>query len=162
MWFYSLNRIAIQAHWKLIDLGKGACSADSLSYQDPPGWGRPDGEFVACNQWHQFAINRINQLKPSLVIITQEIAPKYGGGNFTAQMWRQGLVSTIEQLTVLRSRVVVLGNFPLLPDDGPECLARNTTNIEACSGPLHSAFTKYGQAERAHLNKWVPDRDVTP
>ena len=48
------------------DTGKGYCPAGSLPYENPPGLGRPGSEYAVCDQWHRFAINRINQLHPDL------------------------------------------------------------------------------------------------
>ena len=38
MWFDALNVIAKEAHWRLVDLWKGGCPADSLTYGYPQGW----------------------------------------------------------------------------------------------------------------------------
>jgi len=150
MWFAALSTLALKSHWKILDLAKGDCPANGLSYSDPPGWGSPDREYSPCDQWHRFAIKWIDQLHPDLVVITQEIRPRSNGVQYTPRRWQQGLALTIKQLMMPKSSVVVLGNIPALPQDGPECLARSDTNIQACSGPSRkSTFTKYNQAERA-------------
>ncbi len=41
MWFDALNVIAKEAHWRLVDLWKGGCPVDSLTYRVPPGSGKP-------------------------------------------------------------------------------------------------------------------------
>ena len=64
--------IAKRDHWRLIDLSKGGCPADSLTYPNLPEGGPLGSLNVSCNQWHTFAIRRINQLNPSLLIITQD------------------------------------------------------------------------------------------
>ena len=48
MWFQALNSIAMQDHWRLAYLGKGWCPANSLPYQNPPGFGSKGGEYSAC------------------------------------------------------------------------------------------------------------------
>jgi hypothetical protein len=143
MWFDALNIVAKAAHWKLVDLWKGACPADSLSYPNPAGWGKPRGEFSACDQWHQFAIRRINQLDPDLLVITQDASFKY-----SPHQWQQGLAATLNDLHMPRSRIVVLGNIPLLPQNGPECLTRHTSDVQACSGSVLTYLTPYNQAEQ--------------
>ena len=148
MWLDALNGIALRAHWQLIDLGKGYCPADSLPYANPPGWGTPGGEYVACDQWHRFAINRINQLRPNLVIVTQEVGRRVDGSSYTPRQWQHGLELTLHQLHVAKGNVVVLGNIPLLPQSGPECLADNTTNVQHCSGAITTALSKFNLAEQ--------------
>ena len=148
MWFDALNDIALRAHWKLVDLGKGYCPANSLPYANPPGWGTPGGEYAACDQWHRFAINRINQLQPNLVIVTQEYRGKVDGSGYTPRQWQRGLELTLGQLHVAKGNVVVLGNIPLLPQSGPECLADNTTNVQRCSGAMITVLSKFNRAEQ--------------
>lgn len=148
MWLDALNGIALRAHWKLIDLGKGYCPADSLPYANPPGWGTPGGEYAACDQWHRFAINQINQLQPNLVIVTQEYRGRVNGSSYTPLQWQRGLELTLRQLHVAKSNVVVLGNIPLLPQSGPECLADNTANVQQCSGAIETALSKFDHAEQ--------------
>jgi peptidoglycan/LPS O-acetylase OafA/YrhL len=148
MWFEALNDIALRTHWKLIDLGKGYCPADSLPYANPPGWGTPGGEYAACDQWHRFAINMINQVRPSLVIVTQEIRGRIDGSSYTPRQWQRGLELTLRQLHVAKGSVVVLGNIPLLPQSGPECLADNATNVQHCSGAITTGLSKFNRAEQ--------------
>ena len=136
MWFDALNVIAKEAHWRLVDLWKGGCPVDSLSYRVPPGSGKPGTPWVACAQWQRWALSRINSLKPNLLILTQEGRLNQASKLFTSQQWEQGLATTFHRIHIPKSRVVVLGNIPFLPDDPPECLARHSSNIQACSGPL--------------------------
>jgi peptidoglycan/LPS O-acetylase OafA/YrhL len=148
MWFDAVNLIAAVAHWKLVILGKGNCPADSLPYADPSGWGPAGGEYAVCDQWHRFAIDRINKLDPDLVIITQEVRGKPDARPYTWQQWQRGLENTIKQIHVPTSKIVVLGNIPILPQSGPQCLSRNSTNVQACSGPDPSSWTQYLHAEQ--------------
>jgi hypothetical protein len=147
MWLGAMNFIGIVAHWKVVYLGKGWCPADMLPYQNPPGFGRSDGEYADCDEWHTFAINRINKINPQLVVITQEVRGKPNGTAYTAAQWQQGLEHTFEQLHVPTSRIVVLGNAPILPQSGPLCLSRNSAHVQACSAPISASWTQYANAE---------------
>jgi hypothetical protein len=149
MWLGAMNFLGIVDHWKVVYLGKGWCPADMLPYQNPPGLGRSDGEYADCDEWHKFAINRINKISPQLVIITQEVRGKPNGTAYTAAQWQQGLENTFEQLHVPTSRIVVLGNTPSLPQSGPLCLSRNSVNVQACSAPNSASWTQYANAEEA-------------
>ncbi len=150
MWFDALNSLAKEAHWRLIDLGKNACPVEALPVENPVIWGKPGAEYVACNQWHTFAVNQINLLKPDLLIVSQEPELKVGGrGSYTRSQWQQGLEAGLRQITIPKSRIVILGNIPLLPQDPPVCLAQNATNIQTCSGSLHTMYTSYNEAENA-------------
>jgi peptidoglycan/LPS O-acetylase OafA/YrhL len=147
MWFQTLNSIAKSIHWRLAYLGKPWCPAGSLPYPNPSGYGQPYGEYSACDQWHRFALDRINHLHPDLVIITQDFSSKPSGGLYSGTQWQEGLAKTISMIHVPKDKIVVLGNMPILPFDAPECLSRNTDNVQACSSPTLSFGALY-EAEK--------------
>ena len=89
MWFSTLNSIAKSIHWRLAYLGKPWCPAASLPYPNPSGYGQFLGEYSACDQWHRFALNRIDKLHPDLVIITQDFSSKPGGVSIPAPNGRR-------------------------------------------------------------------------
>ncbi len=149
MWFQALNSIATRDHWRLAYLGKGWCPANSLPYQNPPGFGSKGGEYSACDQWHRFALSRINQLHPDLVIITQEYSGKPDGTDYSAAQWQQGLAKTISQIHVPKDKIAVLGNIPVMASNAPQCLSRHPDNVQACSSPFLSFYGSLDNAEQA-------------
>lgn len=149
MWFYPVDLIAALFHWRLILLSKGWCPPNMLPYGNPPGVGNPQGEFVQCDQWHQFALQRIRQLRPDLVIVTQELSSKPDGGGYTPGQWGKGMAKTLQQIAVPASRIVVLGNIPSLPVSPPLCLSHHLTDVQACSSPLADRLVETNAAEKA-------------
>src|ERR1700680_2172262 len=103
MWFQALAFIARMVHWRIAYLGKGYCPANSLPFENPSGFGRRGGEYSVCDEWHRFALNRINQLHPDLVIITQEVWHGPNGEDYTPAQWQQGLAKTISLVHVPKS-----------------------------------------------------------
>ncbi len=152
MWFYPIDVIATLAHWKLVFLSKGWCPANVLPYGNPPGFGNPLGEYVQCDQWHRFAVQRIDQLHPDLVIVTQEVSLKPNGDAYTAEQWGRGMTKTLRQLAVPARRIVVLGNIPTISTNPPLCLSRNTTNVQACSSPIPGYLAANNTAEERAAN----------
>ena len=149
MWFQAMNLIAKEAHWKLVQLGKGYCPAVSLPYDNPPGVGRKGGEYAACDAWNRFAIRRIRQLHPDLVIITQEIRDMPDGNLYTPEQWHDGLEKTFARLGLPGKRIVILGNIPLLPKSPPECLSIHPNDVQACAGVPPAFEGQFNQAEEA-------------
>ena len=149
MWLRALNLIAVIAHWKLVYLGKGYCPANMLAYQNPAGFGRPGGEYAACDAWHRFALDRIRRLHPDLLIITQEIRGRPDGHGYTDAQWQNGLEKTFALSGVEPSRIVVLGNVPLLPQSAPLCLSRHPDDVQVCAGPIPAPEQGFNQAEAA-------------
>jgi peptidoglycan/LPS O-acetylase OafA/YrhL len=147
MWFYAMNQIATENHWKLVLLSKGWCPANMLPYGTPPNTNEPNGIYVQCAQWHQFALRRIRQLQPDLVVVTQEPFSKPGGGDYTAAQWEQGMVKTLQQIAVPTRRILVLGNIPSFSISPPVCLLGHTTDVQACSSPLPQYLIQTNAAE---------------
>jgi peptidoglycan/LPS O-acetylase OafA/YrhL len=149
MWADVIGSIAQYAGWKLVVLSKGDCPADMLPYENPSGWGSPGGEFSVCDKWHRFAIARIRQIHPDLVIISQEIRGSAHGTSYSPDQWNHGLQDAMDQLRVPTSHIVILGNIPVLPESGPQCLSRNPHDVQKCSGPSGRVQQQYIRAEAA-------------
>jgi peptidoglycan/LPS O-acetylase OafA/YrhL len=149
MWFSAMNFIALAQHWRLLYLGKGDCPVADLPFNNPVGVGKPGGVYTQCQRWKTFAMKRIHEVHPDVVILTQfpEYAP--GGRNYSPERWRAGLVATIRKLPVLPSRVIVLGNIPMHVGGGPQCLSLHSNDVRVCSGPPLRNITQRNDAERA-------------
>jgi peptidoglycan/LPS O-acetylase OafA/YrhL len=163
MWFSALNFIAVLEHWRLAYLGKGYCGAAAIPYQNPPGWGRPEGEYAACDRWHEFAMHRIDRIKPDLVIVTQEVRPKPSGVPYTAPQWRDGLEKTLKEIAVSGAKTDVLGNIPILPWSGPQCLATHAQKVQTCSHFYSRDEVATNRAEQSAAERVGSDYiDTTP
>ena len=144
-------------------VSKGSCPAALLTVRNPPGWGQAGGEFGPCDKFHTFAIDRINQIHPDLLVVSQELQYDSHGQLYTIQQWRQGLLAIFQRLSIPKSNIVVIGNVPHLPKTGPSCLSLNAIAIQQCSGQPESAFRSYTLAEKAAVTS-VGGRyiDTTP
>jgi peptidoglycan/LPS O-acetylase OafA/YrhL len=146
MWFTALNQIAIRDHWRFVDFGEGACHVDALPYAQPF---RASAEYRVCDQWHRFVLKRIRQLHPQLVVVTQEVGSAPGNKLYSPQTWQRGLERVLAHLRAPDRRVVVLGNTPVLLQSPPQCLEKNSTNVQACSVKSGYSWGAYNEAERA-------------
>jgi peptidoglycan/LPS O-acetylase OafA/YrhL len=148
MWFDVMNLIASVAHWRLVILAKGDCPVVDLPFRSPPGFGPPGSTFTACERWHTFAQQRIRQIHPDLVILTQD--PNLGPGNvgYQPSTWRHSLTNEIRRLPVPASRVIVLGDIPQTATGGPNCLSRNPHDVQRCSSPDSSYISSMSTAEQ--------------
>ncbi len=158
MWFNTINAIATESHWRLWYLAKSACPDALLRYtQDQQG-----GEYTTCDSWHTFAINRINQLDPDLVIVSEESRqPPNNGKPYSNTQWRDGLVAFFRAITAPRAKFVVIGNIPMLPQTGPDCIAQHTEDVQACSATVAASETPYHLAE-AEAVEYVGGRYIDP
>jgi peptidoglycan/LPS O-acetylase OafA/YrhL len=142
MWFQAVDRIATQAHWRLIMLGKGYCMANKYPTGPPSG-----PLHRLCGEWQQFAVTRIKNLDPDLVLVTQEVQAGNGKKPYTGAQWQNILEEGLRQMAGPRTKFVVLGNIPNLGQSPPDCLAQHPKQVQACSGPPDSNLI-YNQAEQ--------------
>ncbi len=149
MWFRAIDLIARSAHWRLIALGKGSCPTDSLPYRNPPGYENAVGEFATCDAWHTFALHRIRQIRPDLVIITQQFRPDVDNQLYSYSQWRDGLERTFSLLGVPGKDIVVIGNIPILPQSPPNCLSLHPDAVQTCGGTAPAWQIPFSRAERA-------------
>jgi hypothetical protein len=145
MWLGAFDAIGKRIHWKVILLAKPGCGAPYISFWDVF---RQVFPFKECDEWHLYAISRINRAKADVVVVvvTSEFL-----SSMTAQanqvlpahtQWAAGLEKTLNLIVTPGTRKVVLGDIPYLTQSAPECLAANQNNVQACSTPTSTAVQK--------------------
>ena len=163
MWFDAMNDIAKAAHWKLVILGKGYCMWSKY----PPDASAAGGPILStCVEWQRFAVRHIRRIDPELVVLVEGTQQAPGGKAYTLAQWRQNARTALEQIERPNTHLVVLGDIPnIYPDDQspPDCLARNSTDVQACSASRTSYLDPYNRVE-AQTAAEVGGRyiDVTP
>jgi hypothetical protein len=138
MWFPGFDAMAKRAHWKLVVLMKAVCPAVDLSFWN---W-TMNSPYTACDEWHQYASNRINKMDPAVVVFTSwwhgdGILPN--GQTPTLAQWQLGLQQAINSVSSPGTKKVVLGDIAYLAQTGPDCLTAHETNVQACSTPASQA-----------------------
>ena len=143
MWFRAIEDIATRAHWRLVVLYKPACPAEPVPVR---ALGTP-GRWVACTQWQRFAVNRIDQIDPDLLIVSQ--ASDYedpAGTRYTPLQWQHGLETLFTSMSAPHAAKIVLGNLP--SSKGPDCVAQHVHDVQVCATLPRSSVTPYNDAER--------------
>ena len=141
MWFRALDDIAVRSQWRLVVLFKSACPVGLPTWTRGVG-GKVRTRWQACDQWHRYALARINQLDPGLLVVSQELNRDPNGFAYTPKQWERGLQQFLDQVTAPRTAKVVLGNIP--SNGGAPCLAQYVDDVQACSG---HPTTRYNEAE---------------
>jgi len=163
MWFKALDDIATRVHWRLISLYKAGCPAAPLPSHLPSG----EGDWAECDEWHHYAIDRINRINPNLLIVSQASYYQAPNGiHYTPAQWQRGLEQLFRQVKALNMVKVVIGDLPgpeTEPITGPFCLIHHLENAQACALPRVSSMTPYRTAERlATVSGGARYIDVTP
>ena len=157
MWLPAFDGLAKAAHWRLVVLGKPYCPAADIVVKNPPGIGKPDGPYLACDAWHKWAMSKIVRLNPNMLVISSQNAySPYSKENTHAHKgqrvyahWRQGVTQLLTSLQGAKINTVILGNIPLLSQSSPKCLAAHTSNVQACSSLVQAALPMVDLVDRS-------------
>jgi hypothetical protein len=126
MWFDGLKKAAALGGWRMRIFYKTGCPAPSLTFY------RNGAE---CNSWRARAIAAIRKLKPAIVVVTSATfeEPISKDSFASATEWEAGLEKTLTSLKQPGTRLVILGDIPILAQSAPECLAAHMSNVQECS-----------------------------
>ena len=133
MWFQAMNAIAKNAHWRLVIVAKGYCSVDRFLAETPSAY------YGICGPWQNWALRRIKEVNPDLVVATQEESLPFGGGQYTNKEWQQGLEDGLKPLEGPHTTFIVLGNIPQFGWWPAQCLGLHQHAVQQCSESLRTA-----------------------
>jgi SGNH domain (fused to AT3 domains) len=136
-WLPAFDQIGKRLHWKVILLAKSACTPAYVSTYNLT----KKAPFPDCDRWHDYAIARINQTHPDMVVvITHALAPNAQSVALSNAEWVEAMSKTLSSITIPNARKVVFANLPVPrfgnPPNlfgGPECLAAHLSDVQACS-----------------------------
>jgi hypothetical protein len=114
-WFPALQRLYDRPGWRLVVMTKSSCPM----VDQPIFYDRIGREYVECEQWRNTAIRALARMRPDIVIFSS--VPTYA---YTPSEWREGTARVLASIAPSTHRIAVLAPTPLLPFDGPACLAR--------------------------------------
>lgn len=107
--------------------------------------------YVACNNWHRWAVKTIKRLAPDVLVISQDSdypgPGQHGVTGFTDSQWQNGLTDLFKMISSPRIHKIFLGNIPVLSQSGPTCLSRHVNDVQACSTPTVRAYRRFDRIE---------------
>lgn len=147
MWESALDVAGKRQHWKLVLLAKPACAVPMLHF-----WlETTQRQNTECDTWHAWATERINALKPDLVVLTSLFTgPRdFEKKDISEAQWSAGMTETINKVEKSGAKVVILGDMPYLEQSAPECLAAHTDDVKSCATEAKTAVnTEHGATEK--------------
>jgi hypothetical protein len=175
MWIPALDLAGKQTDWQVIQLTKPACPAPDF----PIYSGTLKREYNECDAYREFALERIEMIKPDLVIISsafKDIQRSVDGkatkdGVDTA--WAEGLTAVIQRLQPVSGRIVVLGDMAYPEEPGIDCMTAHADDVSACNTPVNEAVyaahnameeqvTTRNGAEYVSVLPWLCTETVCP
>jgi peptidoglycan/LPS O-acetylase OafA/YrhL len=114
-WFPALQQLYDRPGWRLVVMTKSSCPM----VDQPIFYARIGREYVECEQWRNTAIGALAQMRPDIVIFSS--VPTYA---YTTDEWREGTARVLSAIAPSTRHIAVIAPTPVLPFDGPACLAR--------------------------------------
>jgi hypothetical protein len=137
-WFPAVDSVARVRGWRLVDLTKSGCPSVSIALVNP----RLGRRYFECEAWRTRAVDRIVELRPAMVVITNARSYSVLVGNdqphtdssaVARREWTSGLSRTLAALAPSGARLVVLEDTPQPRYDVPRCLARFVRHPDRCA-----------------------------
>ncbi len=141
MWIPAFDIIGQADGWQVIQLNKPGCIApDFPTYSNVMG-----GEYTECIEYRAWAMDKIAEIEPDLVIVTSardgSLLSANGQGTTEGldQAWEEGLGRTLDNITPHADRVIVLGDQAYPTEPGIKCLEANPNDAQKCGDDFHDA-----------------------
>ena len=143
-WFPTVERLATERGWRMINLTKGACStADILQFNS-----QLKRVYTECPEWRENMFDRVESEHPDLVIVANSRNVNITDTTGTTLMgaerrdaWRAGIADSFARFTAIADHVVYIGDVPRSDFDVPVCLSDNLTDTLACTTPFERAVS---------------------
>ncbi|MDX3853520.1 acyltransferase family protein [Streptomyces sp. AK02-01A] len=134
-WFPALDRLAQENRWKLISLTKASCKVAAVTIVSS---GKP---YESCDTWRSKAVARINELHPSLVIVSSSDAgTPVRAMDDPLQGWTDGFRETFQALAKSGARVTAILDTPWPKVDAVDCAASHPLRLERCANHAPDAI----------------------
>ena len=133
-WFPAVEAFALDQGWALEPITKSSCPfVDATVWID--ALRRP---YAECDQWRAAVLDDLAQDPPELVVVASYPLYQLAGGDGPADdeaAWGAALQRSLEDLTALGSRVVLVGALPTPGIDVAACVSGDLDDATACAAP---------------------------
>lgn len=124
-WFPAFAEAFNRPGWRLLVLTKSSCPM----VDEPIFYARIARQYTECERWRKEALERVATLKPDVVILGSTFTY-----DFTPAQWIDGTARVLSTLSAAVGHIHVLRPTPVLPFDGPTCLAPRSALYTALAG----------------------------
>jgi len=113
-WFPAYARVFDKPDWRLLVLTKSSCPMVDA----PFFYSRISREYTVCGEWRQTALKEVAALNPDIVVLGSTFTYP-----FTRKQWIDGTRDVLRALEGHVREIYIMRATPVLPFDGPSCLA---------------------------------------
>jgi peptidoglycan/LPS O-acetylase OafA/YrhL/ABC-type Fe3+-hydroxamate transport system substrate-binding protein len=141
-WLLPLDTIATKYGYKIITRTKAACPIVDLDIFEKSYLKR---SYPECNAWRKEVLAQMEAIKPDVIISSEEIYEES-----TPQKYED----YIKKLQTITKNVVKIIDTPRAGLEVPECLAKNSANIQKCNFSYAKGLFNKAQADKeSEINK---------
>jgi peptidoglycan/LPS O-acetylase OafA/YrhL len=113
-WFPAYARVFDKPDWRLLVLTKSSCPMVDA----PFFYSRISREYTICGEWRRAALREVAALNPDIAILGSTFTYPY-----TRKQWIDGTRDVLRALEGHVREIYIMRATPVLPFDGPSCLA---------------------------------------
>jgi peptidoglycan/LPS O-acetylase OafA/YrhL len=124
-WFPAYARVFNRPDWRLLVLTKSSCPMVEI----PFFYSRINRVYTVCDEWRQAALRDIVAWNPDIVVLGSTFTYPY-----TKRQWIDGTRDVLRALEGHAREIYIMRATPVLPFDGPSCLAPRSWLYRALSG----------------------------
>ena len=128
MWLPGIIRYARNDDYAVVPLTKDGCATAKWLHPEP-------GDD--CARWSTWAIGRLRNLHPDLIIVGESYSDAWRAGN--GAQAEAGLTRELAALRRITPRVVLIGDAPNLSREPTDCLLANDATLASCTFPITDA-----------------------
>lgn len=135
-WFPAFADTFDKLGWRLIVFNKSACPM----VDEPIFYARIGREYTECALWRRNVLTQVAALKPDVVILGSAL-----NYDFSRRQWIDGTARVLQSISDVSTHIYIMRPTPILPFDGPSCLAPRSVLYKAlvgehrCVAPAHTA-----------------------
>jgi len=128
-WLPAFQRIAEDRGLDFVPFVRAGCPIWDL----PTAPGGKDGNDPACGAYRADTLRQIATLHPAVIVVTSLIDVRADDASDpVGNGWRTAIHQTVDKLTELTPKVVVLADTPLRPTAVPACLGAPGNGLAGC------------------------------
>jgi len=131
-WLPALEKVAVDSHLRVTTMLASRCALADLRQQFDAS-----GDATACLRWVHRTTERITQMRPDLVVMSNRISvPAEGSPTTEASepLYRDGYAAVLRAWRDAGVRTLVLRDTPAPGRSVPDCVAEKKAAYEDCDG----------------------------
>jgi peptidoglycan/LPS O-acetylase OafA/YrhL len=133
-WFPAFAVIFDKPDWHLLVLTKSACPM----VDKPIFYAHIGREYTECAKWRLDALQQVAAIRPDIVILGSNF-----NYDFSQEQWTSGTIDVLQSIADATKSVFIMRSTPVLPFNGPSCLAPRSWLYKAISSNSECIASAY-------------------